>query len=174
MKTTLTPIEHVSAEAAYEAVWTSRAALMPWMNWLTDRYVLADQKAFHARASVLRSAGMEFNYAITTDDDRVMGVCGLHRIDLLYGVAEGGYWVRSDHWREGIATQSVHALLARAFGQHALARVEFIVDCENTASCGLLEKLGLAREALLGERVIRGESRRDAWLYAALRSTWTS
>ncbi len=168
----LQPVEDVSVESAYDAVMSSRAALSPWMHWLTPEYSLRDQRAFQARSAVLRGAGLEFNYGMVDTEGRVLGVCGLHRIDMLHATSEAGYWVRSDLWRRGVARQAVTRLLRLAFREHALARVELIIDCDNVASLALADTLRVRREARLHHRLFRDGQRRDAWLCAATRAEW--
>lgn len=168
----LHPVEDVSAQSAYDAVISSREALAPWMHWLTPSYSLRDQQAFQSRSAVLRGAGLEFNYGIVDASGQVLGICGLHRMDMLHATSEAGYWVRSDHWRRGIARRAVTALLRRAFREHALARVELIIDCDNAPSLALADALQLRREARLGQRLFRDGQRRDAWLFAATRYEW--
>lgn len=170
----LQPVEQVSSASAYDAVMSSRHGLAPWMHWLTSAYSLRDQQAFQARCAVLRGAGLEFNYGIVTPGGQVLGVCGLHRIDVLHATAEAGYWVRMDHWRRGVARRALTQLLDKAFREHALSRVELIIDCDNTASIGLAEAIGAGREARLQQRLFRDDARHDAWLYAVTRSRWSA
>lgn len=142
------------------------------MHWLTSAYSLRDQEAFQARCAVLRGAGLEFNYGIVGPGQQVLGVCGLHRIDILHATAEAGYWVRMDHWRLGIARRAMSALLDKAFREHLLSRVELIIDTDNTASVALAEALGARREATLHQRLFRDDRRRDALLYAVTQTEW--
>jgi ribosomal-protein-alanine N-acetyltransferase len=53
-----------------------------------------------------------------------------------------GYWIGSAHARRGYMTEAMQLLIAHAFGPMRLDRLDAYVLPENTASRGLLAKLG--------------------------------
>jgi len=53
-----------------------------------------------------------------------------------------GYWLRSDCWGEGYATEAGRAVLAHAFDQLGLDRVSSCVFVDNPASLRVQKKLG--------------------------------
>jgi ribosomal-protein-alanine N-acetyltransferase len=64
---------------------------------------------------------------------------------------ELGYELHPDHWRKGLMTEALQAVLE--FGFHGGAtpvvhRMEALVDSRNTASIRLLEKLGFQMEGV--------------------------
>ena len=98
-------------------------------------YRLAEAENFIAGAN---KPGGECVYLITRDKT-VIGACSIAQQD---GAAEIGYWLGSEHWGKGYATEAVHALVDYAFTDlghtalHAGARVT------NPASRRVLEKCG--------------------------------
>ena len=88
--------------------------------------------------------------------------------------ADIGYTLSSNHWRQGIATEAATALLNIAFGPLGLHRVWATCDVLNTGSFGVMEKLGMRREAhFRQDRFIRGIWQ-DSNLYAILAEEWIS
>ena len=69
-------------------------------------------------------------------DGRLIGKAGLWRFP------EIGFILRSDHWRQGYASEALSLVLDRAFEVHGLPMVEADVDPRNLASLMLLERLG--------------------------------
>ena len=83
--------------------------------------------------------------------------------------AELGYVVARPHWGRGVATEAVRLALARGFGELGVSRIEACVDPENIGSIRVLEKAGLAREALLRGYVVHRGKVRDRYVYARIK-----
>ena len=96
----------------------------------------------------------------TVDDDVPMGVCGLFRRDYLDD-PDIGFGLLPEFCRQGYAFEAALAVLGEA-KTIGLERVTAIVSPENTASIGLIEKLGLS----LAERMRPPGEERDVILYA--------
>ena len=58
-----------------------------------------------------------------------------------------GYTIARSNWNRGLATETVSGLAAFAFDRLDLHRITASVDPRNTASCRVLEKAGLVKEA---------------------------
>ena len=81
-----------------------------------------------------------------------------------------GYWVRKDHWGEGIASEAVTAILDFGFNTHKLNRIYATACPENIGSLRVLEKCGMSKEGVMREHMnIRGNFR-DSVLMAILAS----
>lgn len=100
--------------------------------------------------------------------ERVLGSIRLTIQDPGNRVADMGYTLHSDVWRRGYGTEAARAILQAAFGSLGLHRVFATADTENVGSWGIMEKLGMRREATLRKnRQVRGEWR-DNYVYAIL------
>jgi ribosomal-protein-alanine N-acetyltransferase len=108
------------------------------------------------------------------DDDRVIGTCTLSHIDASNLRAELGYALGRAYWQQGLMREALERLLAFAFGELGLRRLEADVDPNNAASVALLEKLGFRREGYLRERWFVGGQVQDTALYGLLRREWES
>ncbi|RAN77626.1 hypothetical protein B5P43_19470 [Bacillus sp. SRB_336] len=71
--------------------------------------------------------------------------------------AEIGYTLRPDRWGKGYATEAAVALVDFGLSQLHLARITATCRPENTASAGVLQKVGMQQVGLLkNDRLING------------------
>lgn len=110
-------------------------------------------------------------WAITfTDDDIAVGwVVLLPRRD---GLREIGYILHPDYWRKGIAGEAVGCVIEYGFNELKLRKIFADVDPDNSASVGLLKKLGFRQEAHLREEWETHIGVRDSLIFGLLRSEW--
>ncbi|QUL38365.1 GNAT family N-acetyltransferase [Erythrobacter sp. JK5] len=85
------------------------------------------------------------------------------------GVVEIGYITCAHRQREGVARECVAALIEHLIGDGA-RKLTAEVDCENTASVALLERLGFTREAHLRQHETTHAGLRDVYWYGLLAS----
>jgi RimJ/RimL family protein N-acetyltransferase len=108
------------------------------MPWVANGYSSGDAEAYVARA--LGQWGTDFDYAITTAGDAIVGSCSL-MARIGPGGFEIGYWVHPRHTCRGYATAAAAALTAEAFRIGA-DRVEIVHDVANHASGAIPRRLG--------------------------------
>jgi RimJ/RimL family protein N-acetyltransferase len=77
-----------------------------------------------------------------------IGICGLLRREVLEDV-DIGFALLPRHWSKGYAFESASAVLAHARETLGLGRVLAITSQDNTASIGLLGKLGFAFDRMV-------------------------
>ena len=104
------------------------------------------------------------------DAGRVIGTCGY--VWLREHRAETGYDLARSHWRRGIMTEALGAVLDFGFGVLALNRIEALVMRDNAASAGLLHALGFTEEGLLREHDFFKEAFHDMRCFGLLRREW--
>jgi [ribosomal protein S5]-alanine N-acetyltransferase len=114
-----------------------------------------------------------FQWGIVRHEDaRVVGTCTLSSIDAAHRRAELGYALARAGWGSGLAREAVRRVLAFAFDELDLHRVEADVDPRNLRSIALLERLGFKLEGHLRERWhVNGEVC-DGLFYGLLRHEW--
>jgi RimJ/RimL family protein N-acetyltransferase len=146
------------------------ARYMPW-----GPNTLEDTRAFLAMTRTQQATWprLEFGLAIEhRDSGRVIGSIALHARDGAHRTVELGYCLRRDLWRQGLVSEAARALVDVAFRTLSLHRVFATCDLRNTASFGVMEKLGMRREACFRQdRQTKGEWR-DTYLYAVLAEEW--
>lgn len=107
--------------------------------------------------------------AVTTEDDGLVGVVGIwpkweHRR------AELGYWIAVPFWGRGYATEAARAVVAYGFAVLGLKRVEAHYLAGNPASGRVMEKLGMTREGVLRQHIVKWDETYDVVLYGILES----
>jgi [ribosomal protein S5]-alanine N-acetyltransferase len=63
----------------------------------------------------------------------------------LFRFPEIGFILSPEHWRQGLATEALEAVIARAFTVHNLSRIIADVDPRNAGSLAVLGRLGFRR-----------------------------
>lgn len=155
-------------DAVYEAVIESQAELSVWMPWCHADYSRSDSTGWVESRPGAWDRNEEWSYLIVDSSGRLLGGCGIHRVDFANGVGELGYWVRSSATRRGVATEATRQACEWAFREQGLHRIEILASVENVPSQQVAEKAGFAREAILRERLVLHGRRHDAVLYSRL------
>ena len=107
------------------------------------------------------------------EDRRILGTCTLFQLDAGNARAELGYALASAHWKKGLMSEALAALLDFSFGTLKLRRLEADVDPRNENSLRILGRLGFRREGLLRERWnVNGEIQ-DSVFLGLLAREWT-
>jgi [ribosomal protein S5]-alanine N-acetyltransferase len=119
-----------------------------------------------------RGTYSETGYAwVIHHGDEVAGSVGL-RPHHFPGRALVGYWLGVRHWRRGIMSEALAAVLDAAFGDWRLGKVEAEVFAHNLAGIRLVESMGLTREAYLRRAVLKGGEWIDETVYGILAEEW--
>lgn len=103
---------------------------------------------------------------------RMIGNCTLFALHRQNRRAEIGYALQRQHWGKGYMNEALQALLAHAFNDLDLNRLEADIDPRNEASRACLERLGFVSEGYMRERWIVGGEVCDSALYGLLRREW--
>jgi RimJ/RimL family protein N-acetyltransferase len=96
---------------------------------------------------------LAFYFLARKADGLLVGKAGLSRIetavapDELRGAVQVGWTLRADCWGRGYAREAAQAALSLAFARLALPRLYAQTSERNTASWGLMERLGMKRRA---------------------------
>ena len=142
---------------------------LPYETWKD----VAAGRAWLERMRKLEAAGMALQLvAARADDGRVVASCLLFNYDAGSARAELGYVLARDHWRGGWMREALESLLDHAFGPMALRRLEASVNPVNTASHGLLMRLGFEMEGIRRERWMEKGRPADSAMYGLLARDW--
>jgi ribosomal-protein-alanine N-acetyltransferase len=126
----------------------------------------------HERMSLFQNQ-MGFRWAITLRENPslVIGSCGYFSVRRGTQTVEAGFDLHPEHWRKGIMTEALQAMIDYSFNEQALMpvhRIEALVHPANIASANLLEKHGFCREGLRREFYFWNGRYQDVYLYALL------
>ena len=150
----LRPFADTDAAAFAAAVVESVPSVSPWMAWCASDYTAADALEWFAMCRASEAAGTAFEFGIFCEPTGdFLGGAGLNDIRPLHRFCNLGYWVRQSRQGQGVATRSVQALAARAFGALGLHRVEIVVAVGNAASLAVAAKSGALDERIARNRL---------------------
>lgn len=102
----------------------------------------------------------------------LIGDCALKFDEPEARQAELGYTLARAYHGQGLASEGVSSVLDYAFGTLRLHRILALVDCRNTASVALVERLGMRREGHFLQSYWYKGAWADEYQYATLRDEW--
>lgn len=127
--------------------------------------------AYMAAASPGEPGSFQFAVARREDDALIGDVyMRIHEHDPRQ--AEIGYSLARAWQGQGYASEAVTAVLGYAFENLGLHRVFALVECENTPSVALLERVGMRREGHFRQHFFARGAYRDEYQYALLGAEW--
>ena len=105
-------------------------------------------------------------------DDELVGVIGLHYLDLVNKRTSIGYYLAKHFQKKGIMTACTKVLIRYVFEEFDINRVEIQMSTRNPKSKAIPERLGFTQEGVLrsNER-LRGEFS-DSYVYSLLREEY--
>ena len=110
---------------------------------------------------------------LTLADNKLIGNCGLHHLDLKNRTAIFGIFIGDkDYWGKGYGTDSTRTLLRYAFEQLGLNRVELEVYDYNPRAVRAYEKAGFRRDGVRRQALYRDGEFHDIYLMGILRADW--
>ncbi len=162
----------VSDQHAWTELRTaSRSFLEPWEpKWPADALSRA---AFRRRLRRLARDARENTghgfFVFRRDDDVLLG--GVTLSNLQRGISMScslGYWIGAPHARQGLMCEAITSLLPFVFETLGLHRLEAACLPDNTASQGLLRKLGFHEEGYARDYLRINGQWQDHLLFAML------
>lgn len=161
---------------------TNNAAVMRWLGPLLGA---AEQAAMRARVEACAVAHGHCFWLVERKADgghlagEVLGFCGLKRADApastIPGAYEIGWRMREEAWGRGYAKEAASASLDAGFGRFGAKEIFAITVPGNTASWGLMTRLGMRRREELDYRDDRYEGELcDTVVYSIARDDWSA
>ncbi len=154
----------------------SRADVVRYLYWgVRTRAEVVDVLVDRAPMTRLDVEGDVLDLAVQRQDTgRVIGDVSLRLASLEHRQGEIGFVFHPDHQGQGYAREAATAMLDLAFGSAGLHRVYGRTDARNTASAGLMRRLGMRQEAhFVHNEMFKGEWS-DELVYAVLAQEWTN
>ena len=156
---------------------TNTPAVMQWLGDVLDDAGCDKQRA---RVEACRAKnGFCFWVVERKEDGAMLGFCGIKRADApgstLTGEFEVGWRLREDAWGRGYAREAATATLDAAFDTFGSEEVFALTVPGNTASWGLMKRLGMTRREELDYVDNRYE---EPWnptiVYSIDRDSWST
>ena len=164
----LRAFEESDAQELFALTDRNRAHLEPWLPWVPLTTSAADSLDFirATRRQFEHDEGMQL--ALVDADGAIAGVAGFHRFDWANRATSIGYWLASDRQGRGLMTAAVRALVAHAFDERRLHRIEIAAAVDNARSRAIPERLGFRAEGVRREAERHGDRYLDLVVYALL------
>lgn len=137
-------------EADWAEFWrvTNTPSVMRWLGGVADDAPRAGARA--RLESYQADHGHTFWVVERKEDGALLGFCGLKRSNQAggpQGMMEVGWRLREDAWGKGYAKEAAAASLELAFDRFGADEVIALTVERNTASWGLMVRLGMERRA---------------------------
>ena len=148
--------------------------VIPSITSVPRGYDDGEGRAFIERQYRRAAEGDGFSFVIAPESDPGQGVgsIGLWLEEIESGRASIGYWIVTSARGHGLAGAALRGLVAFAFGELAIPRLQLFIEPWNVASTKTALAAGFVREALLRDfERIDGEQH-DAECYARLYADW--
>jgi len=140
-----------------------------YLMWKPHKHV-SETEDFLKRCLDVWEQKTNFPYVLTLKEkDEPIGMLEVHT---KWFKLEVGYALARPYWGKGYMTEALRAVIAWAFAQPGIFRVQAICDVENLGSARVMEKAGMTREGLLRRYVLHpniSAEPRDAYLYAVVK-----
>ena len=118
-------------------------------------YTIKDAYAFIQNHTKDFDSDKRYIFAITDKETgKLYGSMGLTNYSK-YKNGELGYWIGEEYWGRGIGTEACSAIIKFAFTVKGYHRVHAKHFEENLASGKVMEKLGMKKEGLLVDHIIK-------------------
>ena len=152
------------------AVLSSLPDLERYLPWAHRGYGRDDAAAYIRDSVQAWKERRAFDFAIRfRDNPRVhIGNISIWHVSRLGRTGEIGYWIRSDHTTNGVATEATQAMMEAGFDRLALHKIVLRIAVGNRASERIAEKLGFVREGVLREELLIKGKWTDHTLYSIL------
>jgi ribosomal-protein-alanine N-acetyltransferase len=102
------------------------------------------------------------------DNEKLIGTIGFWRIDKDHYRTEIGYMLHPDHWRKGIISEAMDAVIDFAFRELKFHSIEAQLTPENVGSVKVLEKAGFTKEGHFKENYFFEGKFSDTAVYSKL------
>ncbi|ELK47913.1 UNVERIFIED_CONTAM: GNAT family protein [Halobacillus marinus] len=117
---------------------------------LAPSITVADARKEVAWYRKIRKEGTGIRWGVTRrEDDKVIGSCGYLHWKKEHYRAEIGFELSRSHWKKGIASEALEAVLDYGFETLGLERVEALIEPDNTASRQMVTRHGFMKEGVL-------------------------
>lgn len=151
----LRQLEGHQAPLLFALTEKNRADLRRWLPWLDDNTTEEDSRSF-IDSGLERYTNRESLELGIWHREALVGMVAFNQFSWGARNGELGYWLDAEARGQGIMTRSCRALIAHAFAELDLNRIEIRCAAGNAPSRAIPERLGFRQE---------GQLRQVEWLY---------
>ncbi|SFC57252.1 ribosomal-protein-serine acetyltransferase [Alkalibacterium subtropicum] len=163
--------EYQDTQKMFALIDASRKQLSQWMTWVDEVRSPEDVEKV-TRRQLLQFVKKEAMHFVILYRDEVAGEISLKEIDWTIQSGEIGYWLGSAYTGKGIMARAVKSMLAYAFEELALHKVEIWAAEENAKSRRIPERLGFVQEGTRRDDELIGGKYITMIIYGMLENEW--
>lgn len=167
----LTLLEHRHAQDLFELTHRNRSYLREWLPWVDATESPEDSKNFIDLSLNQHAKNRGFNCGIFYKN-QFAGCIGFHSFDWQNKRTSLGYWLGEEFQGLGIMTNACRAMIAHAFTELGLNRIEIRAGVHNAKSRAIPEKLGFQQEGTIRQAEWLYDHFIDHAVYGLLSSDW--
>ena len=173
MKIITRPYRPEDAEEFYNAVIESVPHVSKWLPWCSDAYSMDDAKLWTSSAKDAWDNGTDYRFVIeSAANSMILGSVGINHIIEEHKVGSLGYWVRASALNKGVCTSAAKQVIAYAFKELALKRIEIQVLEDNIESNAVASKLGGTFECVARNKLTHNGHSANAKCYSVIPSDY--
>ena len=136
----------ISLAGDHEIYKTTLFVPYPYEDGMAESWISTHQAGFYEGRGVV--------FAICQADGALIGAISLNKSGL-FNAAELGYWIGVAYWNRGYCTEAAKAVVEYGFDilrYHKISARHFV---DNLSSGRVMEKIGMRREGLLQDDVMK-------------------
>lgn len=149
----------------------ARANTDPWIPWASRSTDLDSARATLQNYADKQAADAGRIYGIWRDGVLIGGVMFVH-FDAERGNCEIGVWAEPAGEGNGLISASVRHLIAYAFGERGMHRVEWWNSTGNARSRAVAQRMGMHLDGTLREQSLYNGVRHDMEIWSLLAHEW--
>lgn len=134
-----------NAKELFNLVVKNKSYLQRWFEWAHQVHSEADSLDFLLKSQQENKLNKSFDLGLWVEN-RLVGVVGFHQINWNHKHVELGCWISEEQQGKGFVKKALQTLMAYAFLEYKLNRVELLCATHNTRIRLLAEKLGFSYE----------------------------
>lgn len=137
----------------------------PYEKGLAEEWISTHQESFEK--------GNDLTLAVTLDEgETLIGAISLHS-NKIHQYAELGYWIGKPYWNQGYCTEAAKEIVRYGFNIMNLNRIQARHMTKNPASGRVMEKIGMKKEGILRQSLLRFGEFNDYAIWSILRDEFT-
>ncbi|EHR90343.1 ribosomal-protein-serine acetyltransferase [Staphylococcus hominis] len=164
-------LEEREAGQLFKLVDSNRKYLAEFLPFVEYTKKAEDSKHFIHSALQQFIDGNGFHCGIWSDKE-LIGVIGLHYLDLVNKRTSIGYYLAEDFQKKGIMTRCTKALIQYIYEEYDINRIEIQMSTKNKKSRAIPIRRGFTQEGILrSDERVQGKFS-DSYVYSLLREEY--
>ncbi|WP_368863366.1 GNAT family N-acetyltransferase [Staphylococcus hominis] len=164
-------LEEREAEQLFKLVDSNRNYLAEFLPFVEHTKKVDDSKHFIHSALQQFIDGNGFHCGIWSNKE-LIGVIGLHYLDLVNKKTSIGYYLAEAFQKKGIMTKCIKVLIRYVYEEYDINRIEIQMSTKNKKSRAIAIRLGFTQEGILrSDERVQGKSS-DSYVYSVLREEY--